>query len=309
MTMVVNLDFLDEVTKGKVKKKMEEIPGGEIILGIPREDETVDILLVDAEGNPIDKIIGKVTKKEIKIDTPTELKQKIYDEKYAETKEKAAEQLPYEEKYNHYKAWAVSLKRVFSPIEKVLDVGCFRGEFVRGFIELGIDAYGVDVSKDAIAKGLNRAPFLKEKLIVCDVDKETIPFNDEYFDLIITINTIEHLCSPPKCIDEMRRVLKSGGYIIVVTHIPGSDHDLSDKTHINVRSEKEWVRLFEKHGLLRDEKLERELKSKLIELKPPSTEKGVALVKAGKDEERKERVRKMLEEDRVTLIFYKEKRS
>ncbi|MFN3301839.1 MAG: class I SAM-dependent methyltransferase, partial [Patescibacteria group bacterium] len=209
--------------------------------------------------------------------------------------------------------------------KKVLEIGCGRAELVRSFNELGVEAYGVDVSEYSIKSGLERAPFLKGKLFLCDIDKKRLPFRNNYFDFIIMINTIEHVFSLRRCIEEVKRVLKPGGYVFLVTHIPGSEHDVNDRTHVNVRTKEEWIKLFERHCLYLDKKLEQiveertelnhnnqieKIKMRLIEklyikFKPSSSKEGIALIKAGKDKERETRVWNSIFRDRIVLAFYK----
>jgi len=230
-----------------------------------------------------------------------ELKQGIYDKLYFESKEKAKDQLPYEIKHTQYSLWARSIKMALPLIERVLDIGCGRGEFVRGFNEIGIEAHGVDISEYSIKDGLSRAPFLNGKLHVCDIDKDKLPFPEEYFDLIISINTIEHVCSPSRFVEESRRVLKPRGYILVITHIPGSEHDVGDVTHLNTRSKEEWIKLFKRYGLQHDERFEKEIIQGLIKFKVSATPQKWK----DREKERDERLRKLLEEERISLIFSK----
>lgn len=304
---VEDLDFLDEETKKKLKEEMEKIAGCKIGSGSSREDRTVDIIFYNGKGNIIKKIRGgaKDATNERCIDIPKEDKAKIYDKRYFETKEKAEDMLSYNEKYKHYPSMAVGLKKIFKSMGRVLDIGCGEGILVRSFNEIGIDAHGVDVSEEGINIGLSRAPWLEEKLHICDVDKDTLPFNNDYFDLVTIIYTIEHLCCPGKCLNEVKRVLKPRGHLLIVTHLPGRKDDITDKTHLNTRSKDEWIRLIKKHGLSEDPELERRIEQ-YIKKKHPSTEKGIELIKAGRYKEREELIRKMLE-GRIVLLFYKEK--
>ncbi len=52
----------------------------------------------------------------------------------------------------------------------------------------------------------------------CDLTKERLPFADETFDVVIFSEVIEHLrVHPIILLREIRRVLKTGGYVIVTT--------------------------------------------------------------------------------------------
>ena len=48
----------------------------------------------------------------------------------------------------------------------------------------------------------------------CDVD-EGIPFDDSFFDVVTCIAVLEHVFNPPNVLNEISRVLKLGGILIV----------------------------------------------------------------------------------------------
>ena len=90
--------------------------------------------------------------------------------------------------------------------EKVLDVGCAKGFLVKDFFDLGIQSLGIDISKYAIDNSLLE---IKDKLIIGSADK--LPFPDDTFDAVVSINTIHNL-DREKCkqaIKEMQRVSKN----------------------------------------------------------------------------------------------------
>ncbi len=95
--------------------------------------------------------------------------------------------------------------------KKVLELGCGRGEFLNEFNLFGLDAYGVDMS-DYCKKFF---PSLKFKKV--DLEKEQLPFDDNFFDVIYSKSIIEHFYYPDKIFEEAYRVLKPGGIIITLT--------------------------------------------------------------------------------------------
>lgn len=96
------------------------------------------------------------------------------------------------------------------PGVKFLDIGCGRGEFLRGFIDCGVQGYGVDRSR-AAEKYCPEAD-----LRTADLENERIPYPDNYFDVIYSKSVIEHFYYPEKLIQEMYRVLKPGGLAITL---------------------------------------------------------------------------------------------
>ncbi|NQT33483.1 MAG: class I SAM-dependent methyltransferase [Candidatus Omnitrophica bacterium] len=92
---------------------------------------------------------------------------------------------------------------------KLLDVCCGRGEFIEIYKDLGFDAYGVDMDSVALQKGLN--------VKIADVDNEDLPFEDDFFDVIVMKSAIEHIRNIYHLMENLRRVLKPGGKLIILT--------------------------------------------------------------------------------------------
>lgn len=92
---------------------------------------------------------------------------------------------------------------------KLLDVCCGRGEHMEIFSGLGFDAYGVDKEGVAKEKGLN--------VEIVDIDLEDLTYEDNFFDFIMVKSSIEHIRDVYHLMDNLHRVLKPGGKIIILT--------------------------------------------------------------------------------------------
>jgi SAM-dependent methyltransferase len=92
----------------------------------------------------------------------------------------------------------------------ILEVGCGRGEFLRGFIDCGMQGYGVDQSR-AAEKYCPEAD-----LKVADLENERLPYADATFDVVYSKSVIEHFYYPERIIAEIHRVMKPGGLIITL---------------------------------------------------------------------------------------------
>ncbi len=94
--------------------------------------------------------------------------------------------------------------------QKLLDVGCGRGDFTRGFKDAGLEVFGLDREKGSseILKGI--------EVKTADIKNDPFPFDNETFDFVFSKSVIEHLLEPDNFIKECRRVLKPGGRIIVM---------------------------------------------------------------------------------------------
>lgn len=94
--------------------------------------------------------------------------------------------------------------------QKFLDIGCGRGEFLRGFMGCGVEGYGVDRSRVA-EKYCPEA-----ELRTADLENEGLPYEDNFFDVVYSKSVIEHFYYPEKIVQEMYRVLKPGGIVITL---------------------------------------------------------------------------------------------
>tara|TARA_B100001989_G_C24515481_1_gene452867 strand:+ start:64 stop:768 length:705 start_codon:yes stop_codon:yes gene_type:complete len=110
---------------------------------------------------------------------------------------------------------------------KILDIGCGRGDFLRGFIDCGLKGYATDQS-DVVLKYLPSVQFKKTNL-----EKEGIPYPDNFFDIVYSKSVIEHFYNPEILVKEMYRVLKPGG--IAITLCPSWEYNykiyFEDYTH------------------------------------------------------------------------------
>lgn len=121
---------------------------------------------------------------------------------------------------------------------KLLDIGCGEGHYIRDAFEEHIDAYGIDISIDALNNAL---PEVKHRISFGSISE--IPFDDKEFDVITAFDIIEHIHPKDtiKAIAEIRRVLKCHGTAIMTTPNPSYFNDWAfDLTHINVRPPKFW---------------------------------------------------------------------
>lgn len=91
---------------------------------------------------------------------------------------------------------------------KILDVGCGTGANLEMLAQFGTSE-GVDVSDDALE-------FCRKKgLKVHKGLAESLPFEDESFDVVTALDVVEHLDDDVSGLKEMHRVLKTGGKTLI----------------------------------------------------------------------------------------------
>lgn len=103
------------------------------------------------------------------------------------------------------------------PNDKILDIGCGKGYMLFDFLKLipSLEIFGLDISHYAID---NSKPEIKDRLI--EGNATSLPYDDNFFDLVISINTFHNLYNFElnAALLEMNRVGKSNKYICVESY-------------------------------------------------------------------------------------------
>lgn len=92
---------------------------------------------------------------------------------------------------------------------KILDVGCGTGALMKEIGSYG-NVYGLDFSEKAIEFCRERG---EKNLTLGSINK--IPFEDNFFDAVISLDVLEHVENDARAISEIKRVLKKEGISIV----------------------------------------------------------------------------------------------
>ncbi len=136
----------------------------------------------------------------------------------------------------------------------VLDIGCAKGFMLHDLKEEipGIKVAGIDISDYAISNAMET---VKNDVQVANAKE--LPFSDNSFDVVISINTIHNLelkeCT--KALQEIERVSKGNSFITVDAFRTDAeksrmfDWNLTAKTILSVD---EWKKLFEEVGYTGD---------------------------------------------------------
>jgi len=125
--------------------------------------------------------------------------------------------------------WAEGLARD----REVLDVACGTGYGISVLARAGARrALGVDISPDALDQARERAGDLEEFVVG---DLHNLPCEDHSFDLVTCFETIEHVADPERGLDELRRVLRPDGLLLLSSpnrdvYIPGNPFHVHEYT-------------------------------------------------------------------------------
>jgi len=133
---------------------------------------------------------------------------------------------------------------------KILDIGCAKGFMLYDFSRLipGIEVQGIDVSEYAIE---NAKEEIKDFVQVGDA--RSLPFDDNSFDLVISVTTLHNLNKEDMeiALKEIERVTKKDSFITLDAYRDDEERKRMEAwnlTALTMMHTEEWKAFFEKTG-------------------------------------------------------------
>lgn len=118
-----------------------------------------------------------------------------------------------------------TLDRVNVPeTAQILDAGCGGGYVMSELYRRGYEnVWGVDASASGIETSQKSFPEIKDRFEIHDAYEDGLPnlFPEGDYDLVISVEVIEHLYSPKKYLENINRWLKPGGHVLITTPYHG----------------------------------------------------------------------------------------
>ena len=117
----------------------------------------------------------------------------------------------------------------------VLDIGIGSGRHIGVFLDRNLNAYGFDISGKAVEESKKKYP--KASLVKHDMLSWPWPYEDDFFDATISINTLHH-CNYSqyrKSVDEIYRILKKGG-LALLTVVSKKNHKFKQGEKVDSRT-------------------------------------------------------------------------
>lgn len=107
------------------------------------------------------------------------------------------------------------ISKVPHNIKSILDVGCGRAWVAGKFLMKNVQVFSLDISVTNPSKAVKKYP--DKNHFGLAADSFALPFADNSFECVIASEIIEHVYDPKKFVDELLRVVKPDGSLIIST--------------------------------------------------------------------------------------------
>lgn len=97
---------------------------------------------------------------------------------------------------------------------RVLDVGCGEAQLTAAIARAGFEVLGIDVAEEPLRRARRLHADIDVRLVPADREW---PLQDASFDVVWAGETIEHVTDTAAWLSELRRVLRSGGSLLLST--------------------------------------------------------------------------------------------
>lgn len=125
--------------------------------------------------------------------------------------------------YPSYLTRLLNVQKLIKPSYRLLNVGCGKGDYNYYLQDKFEEVVGIDVNKYdiSIAKKLTR----NKKIKYFVMNATNLKFKDNYFDTVICIDVLEHVKDRDRLLEEVHRVLKKDGQLIL--SVPNYDFPIT----------------------------------------------------------------------------------
>lgn len=101
--------------------------------------------------------------------------------------------------------------------QRVLEAACGRGQLTSWLKSIGALVVAVDFSTAALRFARERLDQDTHRTALSCADVQQLPFASDSFDCVVSCETLEHVKDQRACLREFRRVLRTGGRLILTT--------------------------------------------------------------------------------------------
>lgn len=130
-----------------------------------------------------------------------------------------------------------SIIEIYAPGKRLLDVGCGTGEFIAFLEENGFEAFGTELSHEAVRIANDG----RGKIFNCTLAdlKHQFACGDCTFDIITLLNVLEHVPNPDQIVLDAKKYLRPEGLICV--RVPNDFNDFQLISQEKLKKPPWWI--------------------------------------------------------------------
>lgn len=110
------------------------------------------------------------------------------------------------------------------PSQRLLDVGCGDGALSLLVQPKVAEVHGIEWAQHAMERAQTRGVLVRR----CDLNRDSFPYEDGWFDAVACVDVIEHVLDPRRLLKEIHRILRPDGVVILTTPNVRYIHFLSE---------------------------------------------------------------------------------
>lgn len=135
-----------------------------------------------------------------------------------------------------------------TPETKFLEVGIGTGRIALPIVQRGFDYTGADISDNMLNELRRKLEGANHRLTLLNADATNLPFEDDSFDVVLTVHVLHLIPNWKQALAEIRRVLKPNGLYLYSHGRINLQPDDTDLSNLRSQLDQQWQTILTNYG-------------------------------------------------------------